>query len=465
MPLINFSGLASGIDSNALIEAMLAQQRTARVDPFEKQISDLRATNTSFEDLATLVNTLEDSVQTFRTLNGGGVEKVAHSSDSTTVAATASSEAQAGTYNVTVNQLAKNATFSFDDRFLGTGAVLDSGINDVAPAADRTVSFDIGTGGGAETVNVVMTSTMTAGEFVTEFNNNSSKATASLVNTGTESSPSYAIVVNSESEGTTDGTITLNSVGIEIGIFATNTLDQAADANISIDGISGTISRSSNIINDVVDGLTLDLQSTGTSTITIGVDEEKTAEHVQNFVNAYNEIVSFLSDHNLIERDDTSRDNEVVFGPLASTRVDDNLLSSIREAFANSGTVGQNVNILADLGITTERDGTLKFDSGTFSEALSNPEEVKTILANLGESLGAVDGTLRKFTRFKGLFDTAVDGNQSVIESLQNRILQVEDQLGQQESSLTSRFARLESSISKMQSQQNALTGLLAGLQ
>jgi flagellar hook-associated protein 2 len=463
MPLINFSGLASGIDSNSLIEALLDQQRKARVDPLERQIAELKGTNTAFEELATLTNALEDATQSFRVINGGAIEKNARSSSESIIGATASSDAIAGTYNVTVNQLAKNATFSFNDRFGGGGAVLDAGINDVAPAVDRTVSFDIGNSS-TETVNVVMTSTMTASEFITEFNNNSEKATASLVNTGGGGN-SYAIFINSKEEGTDAGTITLNSIGAEISIFTTNTLDQAADADITIDGISGSITRQSNVINDVIPGMTLDLKATGSATISVGLDEEKTTEHVQNFVDAYNELVEYLRDNDLVERDNSGREDQILFGPLASSRIDNNLLSSIRSAFSNSGTVGQSVNILADLGITTERDGTLAFDKDTLADALNNSaNDVQQLLENLGENLGAVDGTLRKFTRFQGLFDIAINGNDSLIKSLQERILSVEDSLSEQESNLTQRFARLESSVSKMQSQQSAISGILAGI-
>ena len=55
MPLINFSGLASGIDSESLIEATVEARRSTRVEPKEKEVTELEGANTALQELTTLL--------------------------------------------------------------------------------------------------------------------------------------------------------------------------------------------------------------------------------------------------------------------------------------------------------------------------------------------------------------------------------------------------------------------------
>lgn len=460
--LVNFTGLASGIDSNALIEALLDQQRQTQIIPLQDKIADLQDTNSALDELKTLIGTLSSAASKFRVVNGGALSKTASSSDESIVTASAGNAAQSGVYNLTVNQLASNATFSFDDRFSTTGAVIDSGINNGDPEADRTVSFTVGSGSSSETIDIVLTDSTTASEFVSSFNESSELATASLVNMGTAESPSYAIVVNTQNEGVDKGSFSVDSVGAGISAFATYDLDQADDANFSIDGISGTITRSSNTVSDVINGLSFKLESTGTATISIAPDPDTTQSSVQDFVDAYNEIVNFIAENDLITRDDSGGKDEITFGALTSTALDESIMSSIRSDLSASGLSGNTINILADLGVTTDRDGTLAFDTDKFTEAISSePASVESILENVGEALAAVDGTLAQYTRFGGLLDQTTNSNDTQISNYENRIGIVEKNLAEQETSLMNRYARLESLIAQMNSQQSTLASIL----
>ncbi len=467
MALINFSGIASGIDTAGLIKAYLDQQRASRITPLETRRTEYQDTNDSFSQLKTLLNNLSDAAQQFRSLNGGGIRKQSTSSDETVITAEASNSAQNGTYNLTVTQRAKSATYSYDDRFADTSTVINSSINNGAAAANRTVTYSIGSGAGAETVSVVLTSSTTAEDFVTQFNSQSAAASASLVNVGTSSSPSYAIVINSNSEGTSAGTITQTSIGSELaagsGALQTATVSQATDATFTVSGVSGTITRSSNIVSDVIAGVTLSIQSLGTSQVTVTSDASGTADAIQSLVDAYNEIVTYISDKDRITQEQESNgQTKNIFGTLSNTSIDENTLSALRNALTNASISGGIINTLADLGVTTQRDGTLAFDSDTFVDGLnSDPASGETILSDLAESLGAVDGIVAQFTRFNGLIDTAINANSNAISALNRNIADVEKTLSQREQALTNQYSRLEGLIGQLNSQQSLLTSLL----
>ncbi len=462
MGLINFSGLASGIDSSSLIQAILDQSRASRIKPLQEQISTLKDTNTAFDDLTTLLDKLKTSASKFRSVNGGILSKIGSSSDETVATATAQNSANNGSFTLTVSALAKRGTQTFNDRFSSSSSAVAPTLVDTG---NNFLTYTIGTGSNQETVQVEVTSSSTLDSIATEFNSLSDKAVASVINVGTSSTPSYAIMVTSNSEGTDKGQIGV-SAGSDIttaGIFAASTLDQASNAQFTVSGVTGTITRSSNSVSDVFQGLTLNLSKVGSTTISVGVDAEATTATMQEFIDNYNELVEFINENDLITREENGEEVKNIFAPLSTTSLDNQVLTSIRSALSSAGISGNTYNILADLGVTTQQDGTLKFDAETFQEAVSaEPNSVLDITTELGESLASVNGTIAQYTRFNGLIDSSINANNDTIDSLNKKISTLEAALAKQEESLTSQFARLEKIISGMQSQQQQLASLIA---
>ncbi len=459
-PLINFSGIASGIDSSALIEALLDRERVARVRPLQSRVAEYQETNSALGDLKSLLSALSSAADKFRVVRGGALTKTASTSDETVATATASNGAAVGTYGLSVTQLAKNATFSFGST-AGAYASSDAKISD-GSAFNDTVSVTIGDS--FDTVDIDVDENTTLSDFVTQFNEQTNAATASVVNVGTSNDPDYRIVINSSKTGLAEGELNI-AIGGTLsarGAFDSNASDNAKDALFAVSGISGTITRSSNTVSDVLPGITLSLRETGDATISVGVNASQSASAVQDFVDAYNEVIQFVSENDLVSQEGEGNERTSIFGALARSSLDENVLTSLRSAFSLASGSGELVNTLSDLGVTTQRDGTLAFDQTVFNSALSSDAESSAgILERLGEQLSKVDGTIAQFTRFSGLIDQASKGNSSQITSIEARVAEIEASLLQQEQLLTQRFARLESLIGKLNSQQSQLASLL----
>jgi|694.fasta_scaffold09412_9 flagellar hook-associated protein 2 len=463
---INFSGLASGIDTAALIQATSDATRAARVAPSEKRLTELEETNAAAEELTTKLDLLKASLKNFTTINGGGVSKTATSSKESVLAASVTNSAINGAYSVLVTSLAKNHTYSFDQTFASSSTALDAALTGSEPALDRTVTFTVGTGGQQETVSVEVTDgSFTISDFVTAFNNASTKAQASLVNTGSSASPAYKIVVSSNYEGTEKGTITRTALGASLGVLTAAGEDAATDASVTVTGI-GTVTRATNSISDIIPGVTLSLSSTGTATVRISEDPDTTVSKVQDFIDTYNDVVKYINEGNVVTRDETKKEVTNTFGPLAATRVDDNALTALRSAISASKSAGGTaIRIFADLGITTQRDGTLLFDSAKLKSAIaSEPTSVSDVLSSFADTAAKTGGTIDIYTRFNGLIDLTINTNKDAIADLNDRIQETERQIERQEESMRARYARLESLMSKLQQQQSSLTSALRGL-
>jgi len=472
MAAVNFTGLASGIDSNALIKALIDSERQVRINPLQDKITEFQDTNQAFSGLKDRLSKLKLAASKLATINGSALQKVSNSSDESILSASASSSANNGSYAITVSSLAKNGTFGFKSlaqTYSSSDQAINSSINDLAPQADRTVSITTGTGSNQEQVDIVLTSSTSLSDFVSQFNNSSTKSTASLVNVGSSSSPDYRIVINSNSQGTDKGQLAV-SIGSEITsagshAFDGNSLSQAENATLQVTGIGAgagdTITRSSNSISDVIAGVNLQLQDTGSATLSIKDDSASSAQLIQNFVDAYNEVVHYTSENNLVTRQDDGTNATNTFGPLSSSSLDENLLSALRGGISGASISGHEINTLADLGVTTQRDGSLSFDSQAFSTALGKDSEaVRQISQKLGDALGTTGGTIDQFTRFNGLIDQESNSNNDQISALQSRISLTEKQLGDEEKALTARYAGLEKLVGQLNSAQTALSSL-----
>jgi flagellar hook-associated protein 2 len=244
----------------------------------------------------------------------------------------------------------------------------------------------------------------------------------------------------------------------------------ATDAKIKITGIASgatTITRTTNSFSDVIPGVTITTVATGTAgTLKISEDSATTSSKVQEFIDQFNEIVTFISENNLISRQETSTTIENIFAPLASSRTDDSALAAVKSVLSSTtASSGVAIRIFSDLGITTERDGTLKFDTTKFASAVAKePSSVSSILQSFADTVGNTGGTIDIYTRFNGMFDMVTNGNKSQITNLNSRIADAERSIERQADDMRARFARLESLMGKLQQQQQSLTSALSGL-
>ncbi len=489
MPLINFSGIASGIDTEGLISATSDAARATRVRPHQTKITQLEETNTALDTLKSLLRTLQDQLNALSTVGTGVLAKRATSSDETTVTASASGSAANGAYSVTVNQLARGHTLSLasSSTYTSGSAVISENAGD--PFSD-TLSIKVGFPTPIDTIDIDITETTTLSDFVTAFNGQTTAATASLVNVGTSAAPDYRLLIKSTKMGDAEGRIywdagEFDALGaLTPPAFNVRTEEAAQDSSFSMTGISGNITRPNNTVTDLIQGLSFSLKGEGgPTTITVADDVAATTSVIQDFINSYNDVVAFVNENNQVVRQQQGEDVSNTFQPLSLTRVDDNAITSIRSqisasAFFNTGessTATNEIRIFADLGITTASDpynsqtrtggGTLKFNATAFASAVAKePNSVTSIVQSFADLVGRQTGIIQQYIGFNNLVDSSLNSNKKQISDLNDRIAQAEASIAQQEALMRQRFARLEATIGRMQGQQSALTSALAGL-
>ena len=156
----------------------------------------------------------------------------------------------------------------------------------------------------------------------------------------------------------------------------------ASDAALSVDGIA--VTRSSNTIDDLLPGLTLSLTATTASPATVvAIEDPDLAEaEMRTFVDALNTTGAML-------REASKRGiNGASSGPLVS----DPTVAALKRSFAALTTTplegfGDDAVYLSNLGVRTERDGSLSLDSEVFQAAMaSNPAQYRAVFQSLNQT-------------------------------------------------------------------------------
>jgi len=350
---------------------------TAKVQPYLDRIDSINSTITSneakvsaYQDMQKLLTNLENAADALRDPLDSSSD-VFNKSSATLTSSDASVTASnvmsvsvdagttTGTHTVTVTQLAQSER------------IASNAISSRTTALGETGTFTIGESGKSiATINV--TSDMSLNDIVTAINKNTSTTgvTASLV---AVTSSTYKLVLTGGDTNqtinmsTSSGTV-LSDLGItgSDGSTAANVLQQAQPAILTVDGVSG-IERDTNEIDDVIDGVTMDLTaaSPGTTiTMKIGNDTSSVSNAIETFVESYNAWREFVAQNQATNSDGTASSSATLFG--------DSTLRAISQAVDSSLTSIVGSTSLGAIGISVNSDNELEIDSDTLNNALSS---------------------------------------------------------------------------------------------
>ncbi len=458
---INFSGIASGIDGNAIIESTIEAKKISQV-PLQNKIAINENESSALDKLKEKLLTLTDVLKGFSTVNGTAVSKNIISSDESKVSGAVGGSASTGSLSLRVDQLARSGRVTFNSEFSSQDAL-------VAPSLVEDGSFTItlGTGSEAITKDIAIDSTTTISGLARSISEAfPDKVTSNLVNIGTSESPLYKLMVSSTNTGVEKGTldIQVSPNVLAEGVFDSSQVTQAQNAEVFIEGV-GTVSRPSNLLNDILPGVSLNIKETSAQMISlrISADSDKTEGRLNDVVTAFNEILAFVAEQSKISQTQGEKGSTNTYGDLARTRVDDQLINTIRSSLRSiRGGEDDSISVLSDIGIETTKEGVLTFNADTFKKALSeNVGQVQSMLSKLSDKFTSVTGVINSYTSFDGLFAQAKKSNQTENDSVADRLARMDANIERQTEYLRMLFSRLETTIGKLNANASALTSLL----
>jgi flagellar hook-associated protein 2 len=388
-PSITFSGLGSDVDFASIID-QLVEVESAQIERFESWKSEWSEKITALEDLNTKMTDLRTAAASMNTLTKF-VSKTASSSATSVLTATASSSATSGTHQVLVNQLAQNE-IEVHTGLAGSDTVVNSS------GSAKVFAFSYA-GGAAVSVSVANGATLADLAAAINASGANPGVTATVLDMGASyGATRYRLQLQGNSSGSTntvaidDALTTLDGTGGTQNFESTTfTQAQAAqNSQIRVDGYpAGTwIERSTNLIGDVIPGVTLSLlTSSGTAVqVTVNDDTDAMESEIEDLVEKYNAVISYIKEQTNF--DATTGEAGILLGNYA-VEIVKSALNAIGSGSARGFKDPNDPYInLSQIGITTDVDetsdtfGQLIIDSSTLTAALSsNPTGVARLMS------------------------------------------------------------------------------------
>jgi flagellar hook-associated protein 2 len=456
MATITFGGLATGIDTESIVTKLVALERQRSVGVLETQRTDANTRRIALQTFNTKVAAFLTAVGKLKTPDNVLVRK-ASSSNENVLTATAGTGAHNGSTEITVDHLARPA--------IATSANGKAAATSTVATGSGTFAFRVGPSGPVQTVAVDATTTLTG--LATAINALDAGATASVVNVGTAASPDFRLRLGSDDPGTS-AAVGIVTDDTTLGVAVSQT---ALDAQFSVSGFSDPLVRSSNSFNDVIPGVAIDLKTAGGPVnVTVSGDDDAVASQVDAAVKAFNDIVTFVAGESAVEQDTTNDDHSVALGPLALDSTVRGIMDSLHRLISDPTSTGDadGLSVLAQVGITTTREGTLAFDQAAFRAQLqSRGTDVAKLFGGATGGTGVADRIsdyLTAVTQSGGLIDVHNASIASELRTVEDRISAGQRNLDSFEENLRAQFTSLEVLVQSLKSQGSFLTNALGSL-
>ena len=470
--IVNILGAGSGIDVKTLAQDLANAEIQPRKTLIDAKISETEAKISAYGYIRTALLDLQNA---FKKLDDAAdfASITPSVSQPTAVGVSTTSSAQSGNYSLAVTSLASAQSIASS-----AFAARDTSIN-----GGSGFTLNLSVGGGAN--QAISVTTATPAGVVSAINGANAGIQAQLINTGDASTP-YTIVVTGTTG--TSGSFTLTAaddLGADIvddssnKIFdttnpadATRFLQTAADAQFSINGLN--VSRPSNQVNDLVDGVTFSLYTptTGSARIDLNRETQAITDSLKGLVTAYNDLELTLT-----ELANPESDIEDVGGALANNSILQRIRSTVRAYItSNASTPSGTMTAARQAGLSFDRNGQLTLDESRLNSALQNNFDDLVTMFSAGTSGKSIyspapagiagDAVVKidQMLRTTGIISSESKSMGEKVVQYQADLTNLDERLNQIMARYTQQFTAMEALVGNTRSLQSSLKSTFDGL-
>lgn len=459
MASITAAGTGSGIDVEDIISKLVKAESEPTTQRLAIRETQVQAKISAFGSVKSTLSDFRKSLANLTSLQNIAA-RAATSSKPEFFTVTANNNASVGHSDVEVVNLASahkmvsSANFATPDTAVGAGSL---------NIAVGSQSFDVTITGGqnntlagirdainnAETNPGVTASIMTVSD-------GAGGTVSKLVLSADKSGAANAI--NVTVTGDSDGNDTDN---VGLSAFLNANMEQkstAANALIRVDGYD--VTSSTNVFDNAIQGVTITAvkSSAGeTASLDVAIDKSAISKNLATFVESFNalaETFKFLTKY-----DRETKETGLLTGD-STLRTIENQIRRITTSAVDG--LGGNYDSLVSLGITTQRDGTLKLDTTKLDKALNtNFDDVANLLAGKKSADGSsdIDGVFKKlddtvngFIKAGGLISGRNDSFLKQLKSIDEQREKLDLRMTSLEGRLRAQYAAMDSIVANLNS-------------
>lgn len=452
-PIASGVGLGSGLNITDIVKVLVQSDTAAKQAQITRQTNNTKAYISG-------VGALRSALTAFTTAMGKLNDKTAPSfnafaatsaSDSI-VKATASNTAVAGTYNIEVKNLATGSKVASAAYTEGASKSITPG-EMVITQGDKTYKITVGDDATMQTVRDQINKELGASGI--SANIIAGKDGARLVLGSTTTGEKTDLKVEGIPELKIDGTKSMASEG------AGYIEGLAKDAVLTIDGLE--VKSASNTVTDAISGMSLQL--TGKSavgvptTVTVAANNDGLRTSVQGFVDAYNTLQRAITS---LTSTSTDADGNLVLGSLTNDPTTRSLLSDVRGVLAEVG-AGDRLTSLSQLGINTQKDGTLEFNTTKFDAAMTDKKlggEVQALFTGTDGVFERMNKAIDPYNATDGSLATRKSNLDKTAKGLTDQQAALDRRTESLTESLTKKYVALDTALGKMKAQADQITSI-----
>jgi flagellar hook-associated protein 2 len=416
-----------------IIDKLKAVDMAAMVDPISKKLDDTTEKKTNLSIITSLVAGLKTSASS---LSDEGLYLERNSSvTGDSVSVNVSSGVSVQEININVSSLAQRDIHE-SQGFASRDSVFSS--------TDKTLELTID----SKTYTIDVASSTTISDLAQKINDQTDgKIEASILDTG--GNDPYKLIIKSTETGTQND---ITIAGDAASDLSFSQINEATDASFEYNGVN--ITRSSNEIDDLVVGLTINLNKTGDSTIKITQNKDVIVDELKNFVSAYNDLMSNLNEA-------TKYDTETeIAGIFQGVNEITGVKTAINNILLSADTNGKS---LVDYGLVLNESGILEFNQNDFDAKFEEDSEgIKIFFSQNDEDqkgiFTSMNNELKKLITDPNAVLTLYEQNlNNESKSLEEEKTKTIERLDQKYEMMAVKFAAYDEIIGKMNLQFQSL--------
>lgn len=414
------------------------------VRALENDQKTLAEKKTAFATLRNSVGGFAASMETLGTLGAGGAVSV--SSSSSAVTASLGAGAAPGIYQISeINSLASSAVATSSNGW----ATADATPASTSP--DHKVELLID---GVSREITLTAATDNLNGLRDAINALGIGASASLLDTGASAGAQrHFLVLSAQQAG--QQTLELRTKPGDAASATMQITSPGSSASFKVNG--RPVTSNDNSVGGVIPGVNLRLNATSSGNeiinLTVSSSSSPVVSALSSFVSAYNSLASGLD----VNVGSSS-------GGLAGDSLIYDLYSRMREVTGLQGS--GNIQSLADLGISLDKNGVMSFDSTIVSSA--GEARLNDILAYLGSSTTGLGALTKRFTEISDPISGAIRARLTSLDQTDSRLTEqistMTERISEMQITLLARLQAADGILARLESQQSMLTSTIDSL-
>ncbi len=467
MATIDSSLVGTSVDD--IVNQLMALERV-NVMKLEMKKSDYESQISMFSDVASKLSSLKSKVEELTSTLGSSVwnSKTVEVSDDSVLGVSVSAYASVGSHTVQVQQLAQ------------AHSITSAGFNKDSldfTAGDYTFQIKVGDGD-YHSISVTIEDTDTNHDVLNKI--------ADAINNTEGLDVSAAVVLTDETNGTEKLVLTSNETGVSNimsdisdvtgdlaqtlqingssapGAWSAATTIEGQNAIVVLDG--NTIERESNTITSIIEGVTLNLYKVQSSddapvTFTVERDYEAIEGAIEDFVNTFNDVMTYLNEKTKIDTTTYER------GDLAGNTMFTGLIYNLKDIMIEpvTGYEPPEPTMMAEIGLDLQRDGTIVMDTGELDEMLKDHfDSVVGLFRDEDGVATKMQNLIDNYVEGDGYIDAEKEAINDKIDMLDSQIERMNKLLETKEEMYRKQFAMLQEASILYSSQMSMINSFVS---